>query len=70
VEREREVSEEQLILSIFGEQELCFRGAYISSRDVTSDCTPDLRVVEISQDEFKPACTAVHLNIVMRGTVS
>lgn len=40
--------------SIFREQELGFGDAYISSRSVTSDCTPDFPVVEISRDEFKP----------------
>lgn len=51
---ERNVSEEQFIPSIFGEQELGFRGAYISPRSVTSRCTPDIPVAEISRDEFKP----------------
>lgn len=67
---ERDGSKEQFIPSIFGEQGLCFRGAHISSRYMTSDCTADFQVVEISQDEFKPTCTTVHLNIAMKGTVS
>lgn len=51
---ERGISKEQFMLSIFGEPEMGFGDAYISSRSVTLDCTPDFPVVESSRGEFKP----------------
>lgn len=69
-ERERDGSEEQFIPSILGERELCFRGAYISPRYMTSDRTPDFQVVEMSRDVFKPTRTTAHLNIALKGPVS
>lgn len=69
-ERERGGSDGQFIPSGFGEQELCFRGARISPRYMTSDRTPDFWVVEIRRDEFKSMCTTEYLNIAMEGTVS
>lgn len=63
-------AKEQFIPSIFGEQELYFGGACISSRHMNSDCLPDFRMVEVSRDEFKPTCTTLHLNIVTKGRVS